>query len=73
MRMWVQSLAVLSGLGSIIAVICATGLQVYRSQTQLRSGTVVAVAEVNGYSSDSTPSLGTSICLGCSLKKQEKN
>ena len=36
-----------------------------RSQTWLRSGTAVAVA--SGYISDSTPSLGTSICL---LKKK---
>ena len=33
-----------------------------RSQTWLRSGVAVAVALASGYSSDSTPSLGTSIC-----------
>ena len=38
-----------------------------RSQTRLGSGEAVAVASSN--SSDWTPSLGTSICLGCSLKK----
>ena len=32
----------------------------------------VAVVYSGGYSSDSTPSLRTSICLGCSPKKQKK-
>ena len=33
-----------------------------RSQTQLGSGVAVAVVQAGGYSSDSTPSLGTSVC-----------
>ena len=37
---------------------------------QLRSRVAVAVAVAGSYSSDSTPSLGTSICHGCSPKKQ---
>ena len=38
----------------------------------LRSNVAVAVAMDGSCSSDSTPSLGTSICHGCSLKKQKK-
>jgi len=37
---------------------------------QLGSG--IAVAVVSGYSSDLTPSLGNSICLGHSPKKTKK-
>ena len=40
-----------------------------RSQTSLRSRTAVAVARARGCSSNSTPSLGTSICRGCSPKR----
>ena len=36
---------------------------------QLASGVAVAVMEVGSYSSDSTPSLGASICHGFSPKK----
>ena len=43
----------------------------YRSQKQLRSYTAVAVAVVGSYSSNSTPSLGTSICLRYSPKKDQ--
>ena len=39
---------------------------------RLRSRIAVAVALACGYSSDSTPSVGTSKCLGRSLKKQKK-
>ena len=39
-------------------------------QTRLESGVVVAVA--GSYSSDSTPSLGTSIRCGYGPKKKEK-
>ena len=39
---------------------------------QLRSGVAAAVAWASGYKSDSTPSLGTSICHGCSPKKRRK-
>ena len=37
---------------------------------QLESGVAVAVA--GSYSSDSTPSLGTSICPGCGPQKTKK-
>ena len=33
----------------------------------------MAVVQASGCSSDSTPSLGTSICPGCSPKKAKKN
>ena len=42
----------------------------YSSQMPLRSCVAVAVAP--SYSSDSTPSLGTSMCLRCSPKKKRK-
>ena len=42
---------------------------VCRSQMQLRSDFAMAVVWAGSYSSDSTPSLGTSICHGCSPKK----
>ena len=60
MRTQVRSLALLSGLR--IWHCCELW---YRSQTQLRSGVAVA----GSYSSDWTPSLGISICHGCSSKK----
>ena len=41
-----------------------------RSQTRL--GSCVAVAYAGGYSSDSTPRLGTSLCRGCSPKKTKR-
>ena len=44
----------------------------YRSQTGLGSCIAVAVVQASGCSSDSTPSLGTSICSGCGPKKQKK-
>ena len=66
MRLEVQSLASLSG------------LRIQRcyelwcwSQTWLRSGVAVAVVEAGSCSSDSTPSLGTSICCGYGPKKTE--
>ena len=43
-----------------------------RSQRQLRSFVAVAVAKASGHSSDSTPSLGTSICRGHGPKKTRK-
>ena len=43
-----------------------------RSQTWLRSDLALAVAQAGSYSSDSTPSLGTSICHECGLKKQKQ-
>ena len=42
-----------------------------RSQTQLGSGVAVAVALSGSCSSNLNPSLGTSICHGCSPKKQK--
>ena len=44
----------------------------YRSQTRLGSRVAVAVAQARSYSSDSTPSLGTSICCECGPKKQKR-
>ena len=59
MRMWVRSLALLSGLR-----IWGCHERWCRSQTQLRSGMA------GSCSSDSTPSLGTSMCHGCDPKKE---
>ena len=44
----------------------------YRSQTRLGAQVAVAVAQAGGFSSNWTPSLGTSICLRCSPNKTEK-
>ena len=65
MRTQVQSLASLSGLRIWHCHELCCG-----SQTQLRS--VTAVAQAGGYSSNSAPSLGTSICHECSPKKDKK-
>ena len=43
-----------------------------RSQMWLRSCVAVAVGQDRIYSSNSTPSLGTSICYGCGPKKAKK-
>ena len=43
-----------------------------RSKTQLRSGVAVAVAVASSYSSNSTPTLGTSMCHECGPKKDRK-
>ena len=43
-----------------------------RSQTRLRSQVAVAVLQVGSWSSDSTPSLGTSICQGCGPEKTKR-
>ena len=43
-----------------------------RSQMRLRSRVAVAFAEAGGYSSDLTPSLGTSICWGSSRRNGKK-
>ena len=69
MRMWVRFLALLSGL----RVWCCHDLRC-RSKIQLRSGMVVAVAVAvaSSCSSNSTPSLGTSICHSCGPKNQKK-
>ena len=68
MRMWVQSLALLSGLRIWYCqeLWC-------RSQMWLRSHVAVAVVKVGSCSSNLTPSLGTFIGLGCSPKKAEQN
>ena len=42
-----------------------------RSQIRLGSGVAVAVAQVGSNSSDSTPSLGTSICRRCGPQKKK--
>ena len=64
MRTGVQSLALLSEL----RIQHCRELHC-RLQMRLRSGVAVAVAEAGSYSSDSTPSLGTSVCCGCGPKK----
>ena len=43
-----------------------------RSQMQLGYGVAVTVTQASSYSSDSTPSLGSSICQGCGPNKQKK-
>ena len=67
MRFRVPSLASLSGLR--IQHCCELW---YRSQTQLGSYVAVAVVQTGNCSSDSIPSLGTSVCLGCSPKMQQQ-
>ena len=64
-RIRVQSLALLSESG--IWHCCEPRC---RSQTWLRSS--VAVAKAGSCSSDSTPSLGTSMCRGCNHKNKKK-
>ena len=65
--LWVPSLASLSGLGAWCCCELWCG-----SQTWLRSGVAVAVAVAGSCSSDSTPSLGTSMCLRGGPKKKKK-
>ena len=64
MKMRVQSLASLGGLGTQ----CCRELWC-RSQTWLRSGVAVAVVQASSYSSDLTPGLRTSTCRRCGPKK----
>ena len=68
MRLWVLSLALL------------TGLRIWhcrelwsRLQTWLGSCVAVAVVQAGGYSSDSTPSLGTFICHRKQPQKRQKD
>ena len=68
MRMWIQFLASLSGL-----TIWHFGEPQCRLQTRLGSRVTVVLAWAGGYSSDSTPSLGTSICLRSGPRKKTKN
>ena len=67
MRMWVRSLASLSGwrIQHCQELWC-------RSQTWLRSHIAVAVASAGSCSSHLTPILRTSICHRCDPKKQKK-
>ena len=67
MKTWVRTLASLSGL----RIQCCHKLWC-TSQTQLVPGIAVAVAYISSFSSDSTPSLGTSICLGLAIKKKKE-
>ena len=67
MRWRVRSLASLSGL----RIRCCHELGC-RSQVQLGSRVAVALAQAGGYSSDSTPRLGTSICRGYGPKKTKQ-
>ena len=68
MRMQVPSLASLSEL----RIWHCCELQ-HRLQMQLRSSVTMALARAGSYSSNSTPSLGISICHRCGLKKRKKN
>ena len=67
-RMLVQSLATISGLRMQHC------FRVYQtSKMCLRTNVVMAVAQANTWSSDLTPSSGTSICqCGCEKKKRER-
>ena len=67
MRLWIQSLALLGGLR-----IWRCHELWYRTQMQLGSGIAVSLAQAGSNCSDQTPSLGTSICYGCSPKKKKK-
>ena len=68
MRLWVWSLASLNGLRTRRC--CEPWC---KSQTWLGSGIAVAVVYAGGYNSNWTPSLGTSICRGCSPRKDKKD
>ena len=70
MRMWIRSLAWLSGLR-----IQNCHRLWFRSKTQLRSGVAMAVLQACSYSSNSTPSLGTSWkpCHRCGSKKKKNH
>ena len=63
----VQSLVTFSGL----RMRCCCELW-HRSQTWLRSGIALTVAQASSYSSDSTNCLENSICCGCGPKKTKK-
>ena len=66
-RMQVRSLALLNG-----SVIWSCHELWCRSQTQLRSHVAMTVVYAGSWSSDSTPSLETSICRGYGPKKEKK-
>ena len=67
MRLRIQSLASLSGLRiwHCCGLLC-------RLQMRLRSGIAVVVTWAGGYSSNWTPSLGTSCAVGVALKSKKK-
>ena len=67
MRMQVRSLALFIGL----RIWHCHELR-HKSQMQLGSRTAVAVTLADSRSSDSPPSLGTSMCHGCGCKKTKK-
>ena len=67
MRLWVQSLALLS----VLRIQCCCELWC-RLQTRLGSCVAVAVVKAGGYSSNWTPSLGTSICRGSDPRNGKK-
>ena len=60
MRMWVEPLALLSG------------LRIQHCTAQIHVAAAMAVAQASSCSSDLTPSLGTSICRGFGPKKTKK-
>ena len=66
MRMWVRTLASLSGL----RIRCCHELWC-GSEMQLGSGIAVAVVQASSSSSNLTPSLGTSVCCRCGLNKNK--
>ena len=68
MRLRVRFLALLSGL-----MIRRCHELWCRLQTRLRSRVAVALAEAGGYSSDLTPSLGTSICCESGPRQWQKD
>ena len=67
MRLRVRSLTLFSGLRiwRCLELWC-------RLQMRLGSGVAVALVKASGHSSDSTPSLETSICYGCGPQKERK-
>ena len=69
-RTQVRSLALLSGLRICVAMSCSVGRRCGSDPVLL--AVAVAVAQAGSYSSDLTPSLGTSICHGCGPKMTKK-
>ena len=58
-----------------MALLSESGIQCCHElwyRLQMGSGIAVVVAQASSCSSDSTPSLGTSMCHGCGPKKQKK-
>ena len=67
-----EDVGLIPGSLSELKIYCCPELQC-RLQTQLGSGVAVAVVGAGSCSSNSTPSLGTSICHGCGPKKTNNN